>query len=216
MLSENWPLEQNLMSNRRLWQSLSKTPANKLAPAPSDIFNSLEATAPEDVKVIIIGQDPYINGEAHGLAFSSQKGITPSLRVIFKELELEYGVKRTDPKLSDWASQGVLLLNTILTTELGITLAHKNYGWQKFTTEIVRYVVNLQNPVVVMTWGGHARNFWSDVVKSTDVDLTHVYNLDTCHPQAENYGSCKFTGCNHFRLANDWLCNHDRKPIKWI
>lgn len=212
----NWPLHETLYGNSKLWRNLGRTPAHVTVPKPFDIFTALELTSPQDVKAIIIGQDPYINGEAHGLAFSSQLGMTPSLRVIFDELEQEYSEKRTNPNLTDWAEQGVLLLNTILTTELGLTGAHKNYGWQPFVAEVVRYVINLQNPLVVMLWGGYARNFWSDTMKLVDADTEHIHLLSACHPQAENYGSCKFTGCNHFRKTNDYLVDHDLKPIKWL
>jgi uracil-DNA glycosylase len=214
LFNPKWPLEQTLMNNRKLFNHLDKVPTSKIAPDYAHIFSSIDAVDPEDVKVIVIGQDPYINGEAHGLAFSSIKGMTPSLRVIFKELELEYGTIRTDPYLGDWADQGVLLLNTILTTELGHSAEHKNFGWQEFTMEIVRYVINLGNPIAVMLWGNYARNFWSDATKT--MDASHIKLLSACHPQAENYGSCKFTGCNHFVKANEWLVENDLKPIKWL
>lgn len=169
-------------------------------------------TPPDKTKVLILGQDPYINGEAHGLAFSSQLGVTPSLRVIFRELT-RVGIQRTDPNLTDWAEQGVLLLNTILTTKQGQSLAHKDFGWQEFTTEIIRHVISLQHPIVVMLWGRVAQDFYKTAVPGVH---DHVLVLKAYHPAAESRpGGYKFTGCNHFIDANEFLVQHGEQPIKW-
>lgn len=197
----------------KVLNNLHKVPASKLAPRAEEVFTALDLTKPQDVRVIIIGQDPYIRGEAHGLAFSSRTKVTPSLRVIFKELARS-GYSRRSPLLTDWAKQGVLLLNTILTTELGTSLAHKEFGWQEWTQSIVQYIVQLEEPLVVMVWGAYARDFWN-IVKKRITDLSHVRVLDACHPQAENYGGACFTGCNHFADANKWLTQHGLNPIIW-
>jgi len=217
-LNTNWPQLKDFTTPviRRVLQRLSMVPEDKMAPKAEDVFNALNLVSPQDVKVIIIGQDPYIRGEAHGLAFSSKTKVTPSLRTILKELERS-GFIRKNPDLTDWAQQGVLLLNTILTTELGTSLAHKNFGWQEWTASIVQHVVHLGNPIAVMIWGTHARDFWKTVVTRVGDDLSHVRVLDTCHPQAENYPGNKecFTGCNHFVYANEWLELNGLNPIKW-
>jgi uracil-DNA glycosylase len=210
----HWPLKETALSNTKLLNNLKVVPAASLAPAPENIFKALELTAPNDVKVIALGQDPYIRGEAHGLAFSSQKGITPSLEIIVKELE-RTGFTRYNTDLTDWAQQGVLLLNTILTTKLGLSLAHKAFGWQEFTKEVVRHVLVLGNPIVIMLWGNVAKEFYASVIKGLDIDLSHVKVLTAVHPVAEFRGSGKFVGCNHFVLANEWLELHNLSPIKW-
>lgn len=212
----SWPLMETWLGNDVLQKNLSTVPSSLLAPHPSNVFKALELTKPEDVKVLIVGQDPYIKGEAHGLAFSSMQKMTPSLKIVFKELEIEYGTRRFDTDLTSWAEQGVLLLNTILTTELGKTLAHGNFGWQQFTTEVARYVINLGNPLAVMLWGVQAQEFWAEVTSRIDVPLDKILLLNACHPQAENYGSAVFTGCGHFQQANHWLVQHDKTPINWI
>jgi len=217
-MNEAWPQLIDFTNPviRRVLQNLRDVPVGKLAPAPEDVFNALHTTRPTDTKVLIIGQDPYIRGEAHGLAFSSLTKVTPSLRVIFKELARS-GFPRKNPNLTDWAEQGVLLLNPILTTELGTSLAHKSFGWQEWTTSVVQYLVELEQPLVVMAWGQHARDFWKGVTRRITTDISHVKVFTACHPQAENYpgnGIC-FTGCNHFVEANEWLKLNGLNPIKW-
>lgn len=210
-----WPLLETYRGNLKLIQNLSEVSGTTMAPHGSQVFEALKLTAPEDVKVIVVGQDPYIRGEAHGLAFSSQKGMTPSLDIIFKELEQE-GFKQKSPDLTRWAEQGVLLLNTILTTKLGESLAHEKFGWQQFTKAVVRYVINLGQPVIVLLWGGHAKDFWLSIQKTIHVDnLMHIGVLYSAHPIAEARGSGKFTGNNHFGRANEWLEEHGRTPINW-
>lgn len=210
-----WPLLETYRGNLKLIQKLSEVPGSNLAPAPWNVFKALESTSPEKVKVIIVGQDPYIRGEAHGLAFSSQKGMTPSLDIIFKELERE-GFHQKDPNLIRWAEQGVLLLNTILTTKLGESLAHEKFGWQQFTKAVVRYVINLGQPVLLMLWGNHAKDFWLSIRKTISTDSqVHIGVLYSVHPIAESRGSGKFTGNDHFKLANEWLEEHGQTPINW-
>lgn len=217
-----WPLWEAFTGNKRLQDYLSRVPAEKLAPAPQNVFRALELTAPEDVKVIIIGQDPYIRGEAHGLSFSSPGKMTPSLRIVFEEVREEYMKDswvewEPNTDLTRWATQGVLLLNTVLTTELGVTLAHEKFGWQDFTKEVVRYVINLGNPMSVMLWGKHAQEFYSSALDKTIGPSPQIQVLNSVHPQAQNYNpSKKFVGNNHFRKANDWLASHGKSPINWL
>jgi len=212
-----WPLLESYTENKILQDNLSKVPASMLAPDASNVFRALELVDPEEVKVIILGQDLYIKGEADGLAFSSALKMTPSLNTVFKELEFEYGSKRFVTDLTSWADQGVLLLNTVLTTELGQTLAHEKFGWQQFTQEVVRYVLNLGSPISVMLWGRHAQNFWDEVLLKVDGSLDQVQVLKSFHPQAQNYNSSKqFVGNNHFKQANHWLVQHNKTPINWL
>lgn len=210
-----WPLLETYRGNLKLIQNLSEVGGSTLAPHGSKVFEALRLTSPENTKVIIIGQDPYISGEAHGLAFSSQKGMTPSLSIVFKELERE-GFKQKSLNLTRWAEQGVLLLNTILTTRLGESLAHEKFGWQQFTKAVVRYVINLGQPVIILLWGNHTKDFWLSIRKTIPLDsLTSVGILYSVHPVAEARGSGKFTGNDHFKLTNEWLEEHGQTPINW-
>ena len=188
-----------------------------MCPKPSQVFEALRLTAPLDTKVVILGQDPYIGeGQAHGLAFSSQAGLTPSLEVIFRELERS-GYPRHDCDLTSWANQGVLLLNTILTTEIGKSLYHKNFGWQYFTQEVLRFVVGMGKPIVVMLWGKVAEEYFDEAMRNEKTK--HIQILRAYHPAAEARGGAegkyKFTGCNHFVQANEWLEAHGLNTINW-
>lgn len=184
-----------------------------MCPQPNQVLEALKLTAPKDGKVVIIGQDPYINGEAHGLAFSSQAGVTPSLQVIFEELA-RCGYPRTNPDLTSWAEQGVLLLNTILTTQRGLSLAHDDYGWEDFTASVLKHVAYSEEPLVVMTWGSVARNFYTKAIPKKPPNILH---LDAVHPVAQHRkpSEYRFVGCNHFVQANEWLAAHHKQPITW-
>lgn len=179
-------------------------------------MEALRLTSPSECKVIILGQDPYIRGEAHGLSFSSQLGMTPSLEIIFEELE-RTGFRRDEPNLTDWATQGVLLLNTILTTRLGYSLAHEHYGWQDFTKAVLFYMLMHQTPVSLMAWGRPAQEVANSVINSLPIETDHIQRLTAYHPVAEhrNPAQYKFVGCNHFVLANQWLVKRNRTPIQW-
>ena len=217
MMKLQWPQLINFTTPSiiRILNKLGNVPADVLAPSGADVFNALKLTSPDDVKVIIIGQDPYIRGEAHGLAFSSQLGMTPSLEVMFNELTRS-GFIRSNPNLTDWAEQGVLLLNTILTTQKGISLAHEDYGWQEVTKSVVEYAIYLENPIVVLLWGQHARDFWFQIVRDVGTPALHnVHVLTSCHPVAEKRNGICFTGNNHFLLANEWLKEQGATPINW-
>jgi uracil-DNA glycosylase len=191
---------------------------DKLRPEPHNVFNAYRSTPPSKVKVVIMGQDPYPRNEAHGLSFSSkQSNIPPSLRVIFKELELSGYGTRTNPNLQDWADQGVLLLNSILTTTYGVAGAHKDWQWQKFTGETLRYLSTLNQPMVFLGWGAYAQKLYVDQ-PGIWPGLGPKLVLSACHPQAENYNSARnrFTGCGHFVEANRFLQSHNLSPIKWV
>lgn len=144
------------------------------------VFNALNRTKFNDVRVVILGQDPYINyGQAHGLCFSVESGdLPPSLKNIYKELNSEYGyeVPQKNGNLTKWAEQGVLLLNSVLTVERGKSFSHKGQGWERFTHEIVSKIAEKNTPVVFILWGAGARN----IVK--DIDLSKHYVLTCAHP----------------------------------
>ncbi len=192
----------------RIWTTI-RIDQFKLCPKPSQIFRIL--TMPiEDIKVIIVGQDPYINGEAEGLAFSSCKGMTPSLRSIFKEIALTEGKFRTNPSLLDWTKQGVFLINTNLTTIEHRSLAHDNVNWQWVTGGILSEIsAKKQTPFVVMAWGNHAKLTVRQTIAKQDNRLI----LQHVHPAARFQ---EFTGCGHFKSANEFLVQHNLEPIDWI
>jgi uracil-DNA glycosylase len=194
---------------------------DKLRPAIPDIFNAYRSTPVSNVRVVIMGQDPYPGNEAHGLSFSSKLGsIPPSLRIIFKELERSGMGKRTTPNLQDWADQGVLMLNSVLTTTYRVANAHKDWGWQHFTHATLKHLNTLQQPIVYMTWGKPAgelvsKAFKDDAIEENFFSVRSRLLLTACHPQAENYsgGKLQFIGCEHFSLANAFLRD---KAIKWV
>lgn len=194
---------------------------DKVRPAKENIFNAYRSTQPSDVRVVIVGQDPYPGNEAHGLSFSSQlSSIPPSLRIIFKELERSGMGTRSTPNLQDWADQGVLMLNSVLTTTYRIPNAHKDWEWQKFTSATLQHLNTLSQKIVYMSWGKPAIALVDKVLAADDIKENFFGEkprllLTACHPQAENYsgGKLKFVGCEHFSLANAFLAE---KAIKWV
>ena len=193
----------------------------EIFPAQKNIFRALELTAPGDVKVVILGQDPYHTpGMADGLAFSVPDGtkIPPSLRNIKKEIEYSLGI-HSDPShgdLSRWAKQGVLLLNTILTVEKGSPNSHALVGWQEITTEIVYACMRIRQPVVFLSWGKPA----FELINACKTNATNKIMLASTHPsplsasKRANYAEA-FLGSDCFRRANEILETAGLKPIDW-
>lgn len=192
---------------------LMKMQEDELMPSADKIFRAYQLCSPKDVKVVIIGQDPYPQG-ADGLAFSSDS-IRPSLKVIFRALvEDGFTPMRTDPDLTDWAEQGVLLLNTSLTTQKGIIGAHVNWGWSALIGQTLEKIGGLTQPIAFMLWGNHAKEVASKHVQSP-------YNFKrmisaSCHPQAMNYNDGHdFYRRHHFSTVNNWLTINGSTPIEW-
>lgn len=213
VISESWDKilgsQYNQPHLKRVQERLGKDVA-RLCPKPDKIFRALKLTSYEDTKVVILGQDPYYNGTADGLAFSSGK-MTPSLDIIFKEIKDNTGIERICTRLDDWALQGVLLLNTILTTTRGTALAHKGIGWEQFTQYIIQRLNEKKKPLVVLLWGRWAIEY----EKFFNTDFHHI--LKAPHPAADVYGfnSRTFRGCRHFESANDILKSIKQSPIRW-
>lgn len=183
---------------------------------PQDlIFNALLKTPFKNVKVVILGQDPYHGkGEAHGLCFSVPEGVPlpPSLKNIFKELHADIGL--APPRngcLLKWAEQGVLLLNTILTVREKEPLSHSKQGWENFTNAILNALLNRSEPVIFVLWGKTAQKKWKD--KSLDIHSRHSV-LESSHPSplGAHQG---FLGCRHFSRVNQLLIDQGRSPINW-
>ena len=184
--------------------------AKTVLPPKEDRLSALRMTPPDDVRVVILGQDPYHNhGQAHGLAFSVRQGaLPPSLRNMYKELHDDLGITRQSGDLSGWARQGVLLLNTVLTVRLHEPLSHRDRGWETFTERIVRIVAGRPGPCVFILWGAQARRFARLVTNPEHLVLTAP------HPSPLS-ASRGFFGSKPYSRTNAWLMNHGVKPIDW-
>lgn len=181
-------------------------------PAHRELF-ALEATPAEAVRVVILGQDPYHEpGQAMGLAFSVAKDcpLPPSLRNIYTELESDLGIAPAcHGDLTNWAKQGVLLLNTVLTVNRGAANSHADYGWQTFTDAVIAATNRLPQPVVYLLWGSQARKK-TELLKSAAPRLI----LQAPHPSPLS-AYRGFFGCKHFSQANAFLKAHGEKEIPW-
>lgn len=185
---------------------------HKVYPPKNKIFSALTHCDIDDVKVVILGQDPYHEeGQAHGMCFSVMPNveIPPSLKNIYKELESEYGYKPANHGcLVSWSRQGVLLLNTTLTVREHMANSHSTYGWQRFTDRIIEEVNKQNKPVVFMLWGRNAIN------KKSLIDEGKHLVLTAAHPSPLSaYNG--FFGCGHFKKANEFLKAHGRGEINW-
>ena len=181
-------------------------------PSMYDIFNSMKLTAFDDVKVVLLGQDPYHEeGQAMGLSFSVPEGVEnpPSLQNIFKEIEKETGERFSGSgDLTPWAKQGVLLLNTVLTVRAHHANSHKGRGWEEFTDGIIKKISDEKEHVVFLLWGANARS------KKALIDGKKHLILECAHPSPLSAYS-GFFGCGHFVKTNEYLVKHGLKPIKW-
>ncbi|WP_027361850.1 uracil-DNA glycosylase [Halodesulfovibrio aestuarii] len=183
-------------------------------PPEDQVFSALEAVSFDEVRVVILGQDPYHGvGQAHGLAFSVPEGakFPPSLRNIFKEIDAEFygGSKReVSTNLMRWAKQGVLLLNATLTVQEGQAASHAKLGWNAVTDDIIKAISRKRKNLVFLLWGKHAQD-----KRPLIADNGHCI-LEAAHPSPLS-ASRGFFGCNHFILTNEWLRKHDQPEIDW-
>lgn len=181
-------------------------------PPKEDIFNALRYTDYPDVKIVLLGQDPYHGaGQAHGLCFSVREGVQPppSLRNIFKELQEDvYIAAPTSGELTPWAKRGVLLLNTVLTVREGKPNSHKNLGWQEFTDTIIQKLNERDTPTVFLLWGANAKS------KKAFLNNPNHLVLEAAHPSplSAYHG---FFGCRHFSKANEFLFAKGIEPVNW-
>lgn len=186
--------------------------AHQVFPPETDVFHALELTAPAQVRVLIVGQDPYHdNGQAHGLAFSVKAGLRlpPSLLNIYKELESDLGVPRSKSgNLEAWARQGVLLLNTSLSVRAHEAASHKNKGWEKLTDAIIQAVSSQAKPVVFVLWGGHAQK------KLSLIDATRHTVIQSAHPSPLSAHN-GFFGSQPFSKVNAALSASGQMAIDW-
>ena len=188
-----------------------KAAGKKIFPPGSQIFRAFDLTPVDKLKVVILGQDPYHGpGQAHGLSFSVPANMPapPSLKNIFKEIESDLGVKMSGyPNLEKWASQGVLLLNAVLTVQSGAAASHSKIGWEEFTDAVIKYISDNCEGVVFLLWGNFARG------KSALIDHARHHVLEAAHPSPLARGA--FFGCRHFSQTNALLESQGKTPIDW-
>jgi len=184
----------------------------KIYPSQKNIFNAFKLCPIENIKAVILGQDPYFNpNQAHGLSFSVLPGIPkpPSLVNIFKEIKEDLNI---DPPnhgcLESWANQGVLLLNSILTVRAGTQGSHRNKGWEIFTDEAIKLINSINKPIVFMLWGNFAKS------KSKLLNNPKHLVLQSAHPSPLSAHN-GFFGCRHFSKANQFLKNNNIEQINW-
>ena len=217
MIGNDWDLVLKEEFQKEYFINLKKFVDNEydlktIYPPYEDIFNAFKLTSINDVKVVILGQDPYHEkGQAHGLAFSTPEGrpIPRSLKNMFKEINQEYGYPI--PKsgcLENWAKQGVFLLNTVLTVEEGNANSHSDCGWQIFTDNVIKILNNQTEPIVFLLWGKQAEK------KKVLISNPNHLVLITSHPSPFS-ARRGFFGSNHFKLANEFLKEKRNDEIDW-
>ncbi|MBO3761953.1 uracil-DNA glycosylase [Ciceribacter sp. L1K22] len=217
-LEESWKRELGgefanpYMQQLRAFLVEEKAHGKTIFPKGSEYFRALDLTPLEEVKVVILGQDPYHGaGQAHGLCFSVRPGIRipPSLVNIYKELQSDLGIPPArHGYLEHWARQGVLLLNSVLTVEEGRAAAHQGRGWERFTDAVIRLVNERCDNVVFMLWGSYAQK------KASFVDRSRHLVLKAPHPSPLSAHN-GFFGSAHFSKANAYLEQHGRAPVDW-
>jgi uracil-DNA glycosylase len=217
-LHESWlgPLrsefDQPYMGELKQFLLAEREKGRTIFPRASNWFRALDLTPLDRVRVVILGQDPYHGpGQAHGLCFSVPPGVRPppSLMNIFKELQSDLGIAPgSHGLLEHWARQGVLLLNSVLTVEMGQAASHREKGWERFTDAVVRLVNEKSDPVVFILWGSYAQK------KAAFVDTSRHLVLKAPHPSPLSAHS-GFFGCRHFSKANAFLESKGLAPIDW-
>ena len=217
VLENNWKeilgdeFEKPYMKKLNLFLEKEK---GEVFPEKDKIFEAFNMTRFMDVRVVVLGQDPYHGqGQAHGLCFSVKKGATipPSLKNIYKELQVDLGIKPAGHGcLDSWAKQGVLLLNATLTVRKGEPLSHAGKGWERFTDVVIEKLYAREDPLVFMLWGKFAQKKCKAVLHGKAKQ--HLI-LTAAHPSP--FSAKKFFGCKHFSKANDFLKCVGKKPINW-
>ncbi|MGV8835036.1 uracil-DNA glycosylase [Cellvibrio sp.] len=204
--------EQPYMQQLKQFLLLQKQAGKIIYPESKNIFNAFNSTPLEQVKVVILGQDPYHGaGQAHGLCFSVQPGIQPppSLQNMFKELRRDLGFNiPIHGCLQAWANQGVLLLNTTLTVEQARAGSHQGQGWETFTDKVIRLVNEKCQDVVFLLWGSYAQK------KAAFIDTHKHLVLRAPHPSPLS-AHRGFIGCGHFSAANQYLQRNNKLPVDW-
>lgn len=202
------------MKNLKAFLQAEKLARKAIYPPGKEIFNAFTHTPFDQVKVVILGQDPYHGPkQAHGLCFSVQQGVKPppSLENIFAELARDEKIPFTRPShgtLTKWADQGVLLLNSVLTVRAHQAASHQGKGWETFTDTVIHTLAESQENLVFLLWGSYAQK------KGAFIDRQKHLVLTAPHPSPLS-AHRGFIGCNHFSKANDYLKMHSKEPIDW-
>ena len=200
------------LSELSVFLRAERAAGKEIFPSEGEYFAALNATPPSSVRAVVLGQDPYHGpGQAHGLSFSIKGGgrTPPSLRNIFRELVSDLGIAAPESSdLTQWAGQGVLLLNNVLSVERGSAGSHQGKGWEHFTDAVVRAVNQGEYPVVFMLWGSHAQR------KGAAIDRSRHCVLQAPHPSPLS-AHRGFLGCGHFSRANAFLRAHQRGEVDW-
>ncbi len=208
--------DSDYMTSLRAFLVAEKSAGKRIFPKGGEWFRALDLTPLEDVRVVILGQDPYHGpDQAHGLCFSVKPGvqIPPSLVNIYKELRSDLGIEPVrHGHLEHWAKQGVLLLNSVLTVQMGAAASHRERGWERFTDAVIRLVNAKEEPVVFMLWGSYAQKK-AAFVESVERGGRHLV-LKAPHPSPLSAHN-GFFGCRHFSKANQFLLSRGLKPIQW-
>ena len=217
-LEESWleylqpEFDKDYMKSLKAFLLQEKKAGKTVFPPGPEIFNAFQHTPIDQVKVVIIGQDPYHNfDQAHGLSFSVRKGIKvpPSLRNIYKEQERDLGIENGEHgDLTQWAVQGVLLLNSVLTVEAHQAASHQGKGWETFTDAVISQINEHCENVVFLCWGSYAQK------KVRFIDQQKHLVLKSVHPSPLS-AHRGFIGCGHFSEANYYLESHGIEPIDW-
>ena len=179
-------------------------------PKTKDIFKALQLTPFENIKVVILGQDPYHDGNATGVAFACKKSVSPSLKQIWNSIKKDSikELENVNPNLEHLVQQGVLLVNTILTVEEGIPLSHKRLNWEHFIEYVLNELNNNRKNIVYMLWGSQAKAYSKYINSENNLILTET------HPVYAAYNN-KEWNCTHFSQCNKYLKEHNIEPIKW-
>lgn len=210
--------EQPYMKELRAYLASRKKKRAVVYPHSSEWFNAFSLTPRDDVKVVILGQDPYHGaGQAHGLSFSVPQGVRvpPSLLNIYKEIDADLGdgepvlATRRAGCLIDWAKQGVFLLNSVLTVEEGQAAAHQGRGWETFTDSVIEHLSNEREQVVFLLWGSYAQK------KGQIIDAKKHLVLKSPHPSPLS-AHRGFLGCRHFSQVNNYLLKTEQTAIDWF
>ena len=215
-IEPSWKARLHSEFSQPYWQSLTSKVRQEyqdrtVYPSPANIFRAFNLCPFDQVKVVIVGQDPYHGpGQAIGLSFAVNEGVKlpPSLRNIYKEIENDLGIMTEQSgDLSRWARQGVLLLNNVLTVLAGKPASHAGIGWEQFTDAVIQKLNQEQDHIVYMLWGRHAQR------KGQSIDRHNNLVLESAHPSPLAGGA--FFGNHHFSQCNNYLRQHAKTPIDW-
>jgi uracil-DNA glycosylase len=216
-IEESWSIELKDVTDSDWYEKLElfilkEYNEKTIFPPENQIFNAFKYSPWNQTKVVILGQDPYINpGQAHGLSFSVPDGMQkpPSLQNIFKQIRLETGQPIPESgNLTHWASQGILLLNSVLTVQSGLSNSHQGMGWEKFTDQVIHLLSEKKDNLVFLLWGSHARK------KAVLINSTKHLILESAHPSPLSVRR-GFSGNGHFSKCNQFLESKGLKPIIW-